>query len=170
MNTDRLSPRLLILLNLIVYQGSWFLCVLGGNSLAWIAPLLVIAFLLISPYRKADLIMIGGLVVTGIIVDGLLKMAGLFSFAEDGTPIPFWLAMIWVALGILPNHSLRWLHKRLPLAALCGAVSGPMAYISGAKLGAATLNWSFATAIIVLAVIWALLTPLILLGSRKLSG
>ena len=158
-----------LLFNVINYQTIWLLCVMGGNQLAWIGLLLIGLHLLISQQRRNDMILIVSLAIVGTIIDGALKHLGLFSFSEDNNPIPFWLGVIWMALATLPNHSLAWLQNKLFLAALLGGIGGPLAYWGGVRFGAATFHWPLPLSLGALIATWAITTPLLMLGSRKLS-
>ncbi|MBT8361137.1 MAG: DUF2878 domain-containing protein, partial [Deltaproteobacteria bacterium] len=93
-------------INLIIYQITWFICVLGGNDLSWIPLIFLGIHLYLSPYRKADSMLIIALFCVGIVIDGTLKVLGLFNFTSDSFPIPYWLMVVWLVLATLPNHSL----------------------------------------------------------------
>jgi hypothetical protein len=148
-----------IIANAAVYQLSWFLAVLGGNMGAWFAVGLLLLHLAFSSVRMADIQMMFLLLCIGLIVDGTLHQIGFISFKETGFPIPFWLVIVWLALAITPHHCLSWLKNRMFLSAVFGALGGPIAYWAGARLGAATFNWSLPLSIGTLAVIWAALWP-----------
>ena len=54
-------------------------------------------------------------------------------FASAGSlPIaPFWMLALWIAFATTLNHSMRWLMHRPVVAAIGGAVFGPLAYLAG---------------------------------------
>jgi hypothetical protein len=156
------------IINLIIYQVTWFICVLGGNNLSWIPLLFLGIHIYLSQYKKADVILIISLFIVGILIDGTLKTLGLFSFTSDSFPIPYWLMVVWLVLATLPNHSLAWMKKRLFLSAFFGALGGPLAYWAGVRLGAASFNWPLLQSFITLAVVWALLWPLVMFFSNVL--
>lgn len=154
------------LLNIAIYQLVWFVAVIGGESLVWLALALIVVHFLLTPLPKTDLVLVALVLLIGVLMDGTLRLSGFFNFAEDRFPIPLWLGMIWIALGTLFNHSLGWLKKRLVLAGLLGAIGGPIAYLAGGRLGAAEFSLSLPWSIAVLAIIWGLLVP----GLVYLSG
>lgn len=156
------------IINLIIYQITWFVCVLGGNDYSWIPLTFLGIHLYLSHYRKADIILIISLFFIGLLIDGTLKALGLFSFTSDSFPIPYWLMVVWLVLATLPNHSLAWMKKRPFLSAFFGALGGPLAYWAGVRLGAASFNWPLLQSIFTLAVVWALLWPLVMLLSNFL--
>ena len=151
-----------IILNVILYQLIWLLCVLGANTGAIMALPLLLVHLVTSRTRLADLKMMGLMVFLGTIVDGTLQQMGFFSFTTSGFPIPFWLLVIWLGLAITPNHSLAWLQYRPLLSAFFGALGGPVAYWAGARLGAAAFGWPMLQAMAFLAVVWAFLWVLVM--------
>ena len=147
-------------INVLIYQIVWFLCVFKGDAGAFFSLVLLIGHLLWSPLRKADLQMMLILLLAGLVIDGTISYAGLISYRVDGVPIPFWLAVIWLALAILPNHSLRWLKGRPLLSSLFAALGGPLAYWAGVKAGSAFFNTTLFTSVALLAIVWALFWPL----------
>ncbi len=144
-------------INVGINQAIWFLCVLGGNAGALFALPLLVVNILLSRHRRADLQMIGVLLLLGVPIDSILQAIGFFSFSSAGFPIPLWLVVVWVALAALPNHSLAWMKNRMLLSALFGALGGPLAYWAGVRLGAATFHWPLLPSLALLAVVWALL-------------
>ncbi len=160
-----------ILRNVIIYQLIWLLCVLGGNSGAYVGMLLLLIHLLFSPLRGADLLMMGFLLFVGLLVDGTLHQIGFISFTVTGFPIPLWLITIWLGLAITPHHSLAWLKNRPILSMLLGALGGPVAYWGGVRLGAADFTWSVLPSLCILSIIWAFLWPVVMyysVASKKL--
>ena len=156
------------LLNIALYQLVWFIAVLGGEGLIWLALAPILVHFVLTPVPKTDLRLVGLVLLIGIIVDGSLRLSGFFIFAEDRFPIPLWLGCIWISLATLFNHSLHWLKSRLWLAALLGAVGGPIAYLAGGRLGAAEFTLSAPWATVLLALIWGLLVPTLVVLSRRI--
>ncbi|MGA7277764.1 MAG: DUF2878 domain-containing protein [Desulfocapsaceae bacterium] len=151
-----------IIINFIIYQVVWLLCVFEENQGALIALLFLAGHLLLSPIRKEDLKLMGFLLVVGVVVDGALNHTGYISYNVAALPIPFWLAVIWLALATLPHHSLKWLKNRYLLSAFFGAIGGPLAYWAGVKAGAASFVWPLVPSLILLALTWALLWPMVM--------
>lgn len=154
-----------LLVNILFYQAIWVLCVLAGNKGAIAGLVIVLIHLVITDRRRDDLKMMGFMLFTGLLVDGTLHQVGFFSFTVSGFPIPFWLMVIWLGLAITPHHSLAWLKKRPLLSLLFGALGGPLAYWAGARLGAASFNWQLLYSLPLLALIWGLLWPAVMLFS-----
>ena len=68
---------------------------------------------------------------------------------------------MWINFALTLNGSMRWLHGRYLLAAVLGAIGGPLAYVAGVKLGAAALLASSTLVYGALAVVWAGAVPLL---------
>ncbi len=106
--------------------------------------------------------------VTGFIVDNALTQLGVFSFQSPSLLfIPLWLICLWVLFATTLNHSLDWLKDRLWLAALLGAISGPMSYLAGSKLADVSLSSPPLFSLLCISVCWAILLPAFYLFIRS---
>jgi Protein of unknown function (DUF2878) len=76
---------------------------------------------------------------------------------------------MWVLFASTLNVSLRWLRGRWTLAALLGAMAGPLAYYGGAKLGGVVISEPV-LAFTALAIGWAAFVPLLIRLSTRLDG
>jgi len=137
------------LVNILIYQVIWFLCVIGETRGAILAIPLLGLHLFFTQNRKNDLQLMAAFFVAGLVIDGSLYGVGFFSFEAT-----------------LPHNSLGWLKGRPFLSALFGATGGPLAYWAGVRLGAASFNWPLVPSLLLLAAIWALLWP----GAMHLAG
>jgi hypothetical protein len=125
--------------NLIGYQVTWFITVIGASyGSAWPAVLASTAFcaanLLMSHERRLDLKLVGLAFVFGLISDGSLALLQLLNYSPPG-PIgaPLWILSLWCAFSLTLNRSLQWLQRRPPAAAAFGALGGPLAYTGAAR-------------------------------------
>lgn len=147
------------LYNFAIYQLAWFAVILGAaRGFAWLGAamaLLVTGVHLWWRREPVELRLVAIALVLGLVIDTTLTATGQVQFASSGTlPIaPYWMLSLWAAFATTLNHSLRWLMRRPSVAALAGAVFGPLAYLAGEKLGALSLP-SPATALPMLAVSW----------------
>ena len=67
---------------------------------------------------------------------------------------------MWVLFATTLNIGMRWLRKSLVIAAIAGAIGGPLSFLAGEKAGAVM----FSDTTIALAIIglgWAVLLPLL---------
>jgi len=149
------------LFNFIAYQLAWFAVILAaanGVALAGAAVALLVAAAHLALRREAlDFKLILFAAGVGLLVDSTLVLTGQVRFASawPAGMAPYWMLSLWVAFATTLNHSLRWLVHRPSMAALGGALGGPLAYLAGAKLDALSLV-SPATALPMIAVLWML--------------
>lgn len=156
-----------LIANALAYQAVWFSAIMWATPGAAVGCVIILILFSISKRRGDDLRMTGFLIFLGSLVDGSLQQIGFFTFTTPGFPIPFWLLVIWAGLAMTINQSLAWLKDRLLLAAIFGGVGGPAAYWAGTRMGAALFNWSLTSSLLLLAVIWSLVFPAIMLFSRR---
>jgi hypothetical protein len=149
------------LCNFAAYQLAWFAVIIGaarGYAWAGAAVALVVTAIHLALHREPiELKLIGLAAVIGMLVDSSLAMTGQVGFAAAWPPgfAPYWMLSLWIAFATTLNHSLKWLTCRPVVAALGGALGGPLAYLAGAKLGALTLATSTIT-LPFIALLWTL--------------
>ncbi len=165
MRTLRCPP---LLLNVLLFEAGWLACVIGGSGIAlFVVPPLLLGhwYWLARGAREWQGIALG--TALGVSVDSALHAAGVFvfsgAFVVDGVAlgVPLWLGLLWLLFLTTFNHALRWLRGRLWLATLLGALGGPSSYLAGVYLGAAGFGLSTLPALLLLAAVWAVLTPLL---------
>ena len=154
--------------NFIAFQIGWFAAVLGaGHGMPWlgvvIIPLVLLLDLVLSADWRQELIVALAAAVMGFAVDTGLVAAGVFAPVPFLVPHPFsppWMVMLWVNQVTTLNSCLAWLRGRYVEGALFGAIGGPLAYLGGAKLGAASLPST--NGLVVLGITWATAFPALL--------
>jgi Protein of unknown function (DUF2878) len=165
------------LVNFTLFQASWFIAVLGaagGND--WYGPLavavtLTVHFMLIDD-RLGELVLLLVAGTLGFCFDTALSAAGVVTPRGHIFPYPFsqpWMVSLWLNFAATINVSLGWLKRRYLLAALFGAVGGASAYYSGARLGA-TLSVPDIRGIIILAIGWGIMCPILAWLAVRLQG
>lgn len=154
--------------NFLGFQCVWFVAVVGAAwGYGFAGPLAAALFLGLHLVRhgdpRAELRLIGFSAVVGFAVDSTLGLTGVLRF-DHGAPAglcPPWLLAIWATFAATLRGPLAWLRGRTALAAALGAVAGPLAYAAGERLGAVTIGPDPAVGLIVLAMVWAAVTPLL---------
>ena len=165
------------LLNLGLFQVAWFAAVLGAaNGATWLGPLVMLAVLGVHlatiQDRLGELKLLGVAGLAGFVFDTSLVAAGVFTPVQALFPHPFsppWMIGLWLNFAATLNVSLAWLQERYLLAALCGALGGPLAYYGGAKLGA-TASLPTTSGIFILALGWGIITPLLVWAAKSLRS
>ncbi len=166
-----------LLINIVVYQLCWLACILGGASGLPLAGVAAVAlavgwhlYLADDPRPEIALLVIAG--VVGAAWDSLLVAAGWLVY-PSGTLLagtaPYWIVALWVGFATTFNLSLRYFKRRLWLAALLGAIGGPLAFLAGERLGGVVFT-DTTIALAALALGWSVLMPLMMLAARRLNG
>ncbi len=104
----------------------------------------------------------------GVATHPVLASASFPTTSTGASLPPSWMIALWANFATTLNLSLAGLQSRPGLAALLGLVGGPLAYWGGAGLGAMTFVTPL-PALTILALGWALLTPLLLALAATLA-
>ncbi len=153
-------------INIASFYLGWFACLLGATQNmprlgALVITALLVLHLVLTANRSQELrfILVTGLL--GTCLDSLLMLSGLYTFTNHTLSLlcPVWLTALWMGFASTLNHSMRWLHGRYGLASFFGAVSGPLSYYAGARLGALTFVPAAGVTLTALAIVWSLVVP-----------
>ncbi len=168
-----------MLANALGFQLVWFGCVYGaGRGLPWLGPLLALGFaalvLRFGGHRQDDLRMLRVALPLGFLIDTAWLSLGWLDYPAPW-PVagiaPAWIMALWLGFALTLNHSLASLRRRPVLAALLGALGGPLAYLGAARLfQAVTLHAPHGRIMLALALAWAAALPLLYLladGGRR---
>ncbi len=158
------------ILNFALFQAGWFACVLAGAhglpapAVAAAGGVMAVSLWRFSADRLCDVRLFLTVALIGFCADTVHLRLGVFALV--GAPrfpyvCPLWLVALWAMFGTTLRGSLSWLAGRYLLAALLGALAGPLSYLGGAKLGAVTLHPDRVFCIAALAVGWAVMMPLL---------
>lgn len=163
------------LINFFMFQTGWIISVVAAATgiahigLVTVLLILVLHFMLANDWRSEAWLLVTAIAI-GMVFDSLLVSFNLLAY-ENGIIIPgtapYWIIGMWALFAITLNHSLAWFQQHTVIAVLAGAVFGPLAYVAGQSLGAVTIVSN--TALIVLALGWAVFFPLLSLLARSLS-
>lgn len=152
-------------LNYLGYQSGWMACVLGaalglgteGASLALLLTALHVAF---ARDRASEAQLVVAAALTGLLVESWQIHAGTYASlagtaSESGVP-PLWLLALWAQFATTFRDTLTAVLRRPAMAAIFGAVGGPLAFLAGERLGAVTLGVPLGMMLLRLSVAWAL--------------
>jgi Protein of unknown function (DUF2878) len=154
--------------NFLAFQVGWFSAVLGaGHGMPWLGialvPLVVLLALMLAADWRGELVAIIAAAGMGVLFDTALGAARVFVPVPHlwAAPLsPPWMIVLWMNQAATMNGSLAWLRGRYVLGAIFGTIGGPLAYLGGVKLGAATAPHPNAAAILTL--LWAIAFPLMM--------
>ena len=164
------------IINLLVFDAAWFLTVKGAAmGFPWVGPVVTLAVLAYhlktSTQRGAELRLAAFALFLGFLVDSLLLATGWIAYSNGSwLPglAPYWIVTLWALFATTLNVSMRWLSGRHVLAAVFGAVGGPLSYLAGARLGAMSFL-DASPALIALSVGWGLAMPLLMWTASRLE-
>jgi hypothetical protein len=162
------------LVNYVLFQALWAITIYGvttGNN--WLAPSSLLAVLIIhynfSATFKADALLTVLAVLLGLTIETTLVQFHMLDYAQQ-LPIkqaaPFWTLILWANFALTMNGCLQWLQGRYFVAAILGAIGGALSYFAGIELDAATTGVALATLLTVIAAIYAVTTPTLLLLAK----
>lgn len=165
------------LINFVGFQSVWFLSLFGaGTHRSWLGAIALVAFTVwhfrAVPNPRAEFVIVLVACAVGFVVDTGFIQAHLLAYAEPlpfASVAPYWILGMWVNFALTLNGSMRWLHGRYVLAALLGAIGGPMAYFAGIRLGAAELLASDVVVYGALAAVWAVAVPLLVVATERVN-
>lgn len=162
-------------ITLAAYELAWLVAVDGaGHGYGWPGVLAVAAFaawrLTVSRSRQVDVRLALVALALGLVLETTWTGAGLLRYAAawPQPAAPAWLLALWVAFALTIVPLFGHLHARPWLAAMLGAIGGPLAYLGAARgwhaLAMTPPAWH---ALLALAAGWALATPLLTSLARR---
>jgi hypothetical protein len=158
--------------NFALFQLAWYASVeAASRGHVWIGPLavalLLLAHLAWLGMRARDvgiallIGLAGGALDSGLMNAGVLAYPGSHG-AWPSALAPPWIAGRWAAFATLPRLSMAWLAHRPIAAVVLGAVGGPLSYRAGVAMDAVAVPASELLTYGVLALQYAIATPLLL--------
>ncbi len=156
-----------VLVQYIGFKVSWLLAAWGavaGPPLSYWGALPFFLFLILHvgyTRRVWELWFALSVALVGTGLDTIYNATGLIRY--NGTyPVlsflaPIWITSLWAGLAVTLDHSLRMLVGRPIWTFIIGAVFGPLAYRTGAEIGAIQFGYDDLTTMIVLAGPWGVI-------------
>jgi len=165
-----------VLINIVAFKIGWVATIFGAaNEFPLLGPAVIMIAILVhlvatkEPAQELFLVFLAG--VIGASFDSLFVAAGWLSY-PNGTVVsglaPYWIIALWMLFATTMNLAFSWLKSRMRLAALLGAIFGPVSYFFGAQAGAVVIN-DFSAAMIGLSIAWAISFPLLLELTNQLD-
>lgn len=158
------------LANAVGYQTVWLISIAGaGRGSAIAGPLVASAFVVLvlafGGKHRADLRLIPLALLAGLLIDSAWIGMGWLHYSAPWPSAQFapaWIIGIWVSFVLTLNHSFAFLKGRYGLAAVFGAVGGPLAYWGASRgLGAVHFDAPAASVLIGLGTVWTAMIPLL---------
>ena len=158
-----------ILYNAIVFNIAWFVCILGGSTIAVPFAIAVIGVhLVFFSDNKTEIGLTTVVVLLGIVVESVFIRGGLLVPPDGSLWPPLWLICLWGFFATTLNHSLKWFQSHLPVAVAMGAVSAPLTYLAGTRLNDFSLREPVILTLVAMGVVWCVAFPFCLFLARSL--
>lgn len=162
-------------INFIGFQIVWFAAVLGASKgLWWPGPLAAFVFAtvhLLGPMRlRGDASLVIVALLLGCVVDSAYASSGVLRYAAPFPSTqfaPLWILGLWAGFALTLNHSLAYLARRPWVAAVAGAIVGPISYWSaGRAFDAVQLGGPLWRSLVALSVGWTIAMLVLSLVAR----
>lgn len=130
--------------NLVLFQTLWFSCVLGAGAygLNWLALAAVIPLAIsvwFTSTRRTDYTLAVLAMSVGLFVDNIWVATDILAY-PDHTFAPFWIALLWLGLGMTINHSMVWFRDHRWIGSIVVGAFAPVTYLTGQRFGAVSVN------------------------------
>jgi hypothetical protein len=165
------------LINFVLFQIGWFACVLGGAyqmplAGSLVALVIIAIYLTIVDTSFSEIKLLSLALMIGLIFESALVSGG-FAIYSSGqlfdNMAPVWMILMWPLFATTINQSLGWLKSlHLAVVILAGAISAPLAYFAGHRLGAVEFP-DITASLAVISVAWAVLLPVLLSAAKSFS-
>ncbi len=164
------------LFNAVIYKIGWLACVVGAavgwgtaGALVAIGLTALHAVLAERPEREWPLLLAAAALGMGL--DTFHAAAGVLDFRghQAGSIAPIWIVALWLQFATTLHFSLRWLSRRYALAAVLGLTGGPLAFLAGERIGAATFGDPRALSLAVIGLSWAIALPTLVAIADRLG-
>ncbi|MEM9620376.1 MAG: DUF2878 domain-containing protein [Pseudomonadota bacterium] len=126
------------IVNAILFQATWFACVLGGTLWGLFGLSTLLLFMAYAGNWRQDLTLLSGAALIGAAVDTLWIQLGILDFGTLLAPV--WIIFMWMGLALTVNYSLSFLKNKPMLAAIMAACSAPLSYFAGERFGAVDIS------------------------------
>jgi Protein of unknown function (DUF2878) len=154
------------LISFVLFQLCWFASVLGAaHGYPLLGPAVVALSSIQVIFRsqpRQELKLAALALLMGMACDAVLMALNAIAFPMREFAPPLWMAGLWANLAFAFSGCLCWLRGKFVLGALFGALGGPLCYAAGARLSALTMDASNVSALIAIAIVWALAMPFLL--------
>lgn len=160
-----------LIVDIVGFQITWWACALGAASGHWepgvaVACVVLIGQVWASGTRLATTAAVLTAAVVGVLAETAIVASGLIDYAADRPALglaPVWLIALWMVFATCAGATARMLGERqMLLGAVLGPALAPPTYWAGAGLGALKLAEPVWLPLLMVAIVWAVATPMIL--------
>ncbi len=179
LNTIISTPQRLNIINALLFQANWFICIFMSSSVAAFTTLtLLLLHYKIFSRDKAEWFLILAFASLGFSCDSVIQLLGVMSFSQalslsydsNLALAPLWLLFLWISFATCLNHCLAYLQQRLWLSVVLVIIAIPFNYYMGALMTDSVFLVAETIALFIITVYWAVLLPVFLHFLSKLAS
>jgi len=156
--------------NLVLFKLGWVACVMLAAAGQPVMAMLVVAAVVMAhlatvPVKSKESMLLVSAALIGMAWESLLVRFGIVSYpgyTDAAALAPYWIVAMWVLFATTINHGLRWIKRSWIVASAAGLIGGPLAFFSGAQLGAVEFSNTL-LALVSIGFGWAVLLPTLVL-------
>ncbi len=166
-----------VIVNLAAFKAAWTAVIISAAAGAPVIGVIAVAIAVAIHLASSDntqseirLLMIAA--AMGLAWESVLVASGLLTYSSGNIApgvAPYWIVSMWVLFATTINKGMRWLRRNKIVAAIAGAMGGPLAFFAGASAGAVEFQTP-AVALTAIGIGWALLLPLLVQIAIRLEG
>ena len=157
-------------INASLFNIAWLVCVIFGDLAAVMACVVVLLlhfFLVSRHFAESGLVL--KVVILGWLVDTALFYANILTSDGDVIFPPLWLSCLWLLFATTLNHCFVWFQQHKIVAMIVGAIAGPTSYYAGCQLSAIAMGEPLLTSLLIIALVWAVIFPMVLSWASRLN-
>lgn len=156
------------IINLGLFKLGWVACVFGAAAGKPVLGALSVAAIVavhlsLTRSLRSELLLLGAAAVIGLVWESMLVSTGILDYGDGSFTAgvaPYWIVGMWILFATTMNVGMRWLRRSTAIAAVAGAVGGPMSFLAGERLGAVAFSDPIIS-LVIISVGWAVLLPLL---------
>lgn len=150
------------IINFLLFQAGWFVCVIGGN---WYALAYTTAALFLHHRyvvrRRQEWWLVITIAAIGCLWDVVISLNGVIQFSGAVViGLPLWLVCLWLLFATTLHHSLSWLSRHMWVAVVCAALLAPASYWAGGQLNGSLIRSPLVESLLVIAAGWVVIFSL----------
>ncbi|WP_058375053.1 DUF2878 domain-containing protein [Pseudoalteromonas translucida] len=155
-------------INFVLFQAVWFLSLLLESSSVVFSSAIIVLMFYLSKQKKHDALLVLVTLPLALLSEFIAVKSGLLEFKVF--PFPAWLALLWLALLLSINTSMRFLTSlKLWQVFIVCLVFAPASYWAGARFEVLNLGLPLLAFWLVYGALWAAVFTLIILANLKLK-
>ncbi len=154
--------------NGLVFQLSWPICVLGGSAVAAWATTACLSFhLWMIQERRTEVIFLFCVGAIGFVFDLTLLQTGLLQ--STTTMQPLWMFCLWLLFATTVGYAMQWFQRHMLTSAVFAGVFAPLSYSAGAGLTDIDLRGPEWLTLVLIGCAWAIVLPTVLFLRNRIA-